>query len=942
MHAGAAVVVGLCGVAAALALPFAPVTGERSTVTWPSPGDPAVSSTALFAPYRPTALQAEIPCRALGAAPARPVTVLTTGLDQAALTVTDRSAGPVLRSGDFTKVLPVPSRLSDCRITLQFGPDGLVVTDDTGTTTVHPGQPVPAVFGFRTDLDPDRTAGMTVIAEAVSPFDTRPTAAKRALIGTQLAAAALALLLPVSMRRVRLRPFRWRSTLWIDAAVVAVLGGWAVIGPLTVDDGWATTIARNFASAGTAGNYYRWWNADEVPFALCQHVLSRFTEVSLAPLWLRLPSVLLGVATWLVVSRAVLGAALPGRSRTMQTRAVAALFLLTAWLPFNSGVRPEAYVALGVTATLAIIWRSRRPAGLGWAALAVALTLPISPTAVAVVAPLVVFAPRIRRVLRTDSRSGRDVTARIVLLCCVGAVGVTAVFADQTWSAFVTATDWHTFFGPAPPWYHEPDRYFHLLSGDQQGSAPKRLPVLLSAAMLPTALMLAWRNRRSSIARSTLLLAAVLALALLALAAVPSKWSYHLGSAAGLFASFLTVAVVLLLKKTDAIAGGRIAVVTMALGTIVLACAAALAFDGPNAWWQSTVYDVAWSTGPIRPAGLPLNNPLLWLGLAAGGGVLAAMFWAYRGRQAVGASSAVVALTAAATAVALLLGSFIAAPLRRTSGSLALSNLNRLTGSRVCGLADDIEVLPDGRVLTVAKGAGRSVGFRRMAGFHPGAPPPDPPGTGSSTLVWGSFGVSGNATIATPWFVLPQLAANEGVAVSVSGHTEAGNSLVFEFGRSGDGQLVLGEAAPGDRVAIDEDPLHPLWRSIGVDAKQIPPGADRIRVQAADDRTDESGWLAFTGPRLRSVLGLNEFLQDNGPVLISWPQSFLFPCVHNIVGVSGGIAKTPRTVIESPRQFFIEDRDPTVGGTFAGAALFANCTRCRPDWPAIRRSTGAR
>ena len=459
-----------------------------------------------------------------------------------------------------------------------------------------------------------------------------------------------------------------------------------------MDDGWATTIARNFASTGTAGNYYRWWNADEVPFALCQHVLSWFTEVTLAPLWLRLPGVLLGVATWLVVSRAVLGAALPGRSRSMRTRGVAALFLLAAWLPFNSGVRPEAYVALGVTATLAIVWRSRTPAGLGWAALAVALTLPISPTAVAVVAPLVVFAPRIRRVLQTESRSGCDVTTSIALLCCVGAVGVTAMFADQTWSAFVTATDWHAFFGPALPWYHEPDRYFYLLSGDQQGSAPKRLPVLLSAALLPTALMLAWGNRRSSIARSTLLLAAVLTSALLALAAVPSKWSYHLGSAAGLFASFSAVAVVLLLKRTSATAGGRIAVVTTALGTIALACAAALAFDGPNAWWQSTVYDVAWSTGPIRPAGLPLNIPLLWLGVAAGGGALAAVFWAHRGRQAVGASSAVVALTAAATAVVLLLGSFIAAPLRRPSGRRGCRSAMACDGSPISHRCSDLVV----------------------------------------------------------------------------------------------------------------------------------------------------------------------------------------------------------------------------------------------------------
>lgn len=924
--AWAALLIGISGVAVALALPFAPVNGLSTTVTWPSPGQPAKSTSAVIVPYRPIAINADVPCGAFGTTSVEPVTVLATGTGPTSLTVTDGIAGAVLTSGDLRRPLRVPSHRSDCRVSLRFGPDGLTVTDDTGATTVDEGEPVPEVFGFRTDLDADRAAGMTVTADVVSPFDTSPTAAKRVLIGIQLAAAALALWMLGSARRVRLRRFRrfrWRRAVWIDAVVVAVLGGWAVIGPLTVDDGWATTIARNFASSGTAGNYYRWWNADEVPFALCQHVLSLFTEISLAPLWLRLPGFLLAVATWVALSRGVLAAALPGRS-VVWIRAVAALLFLTAWLPFNSGVRPEAYVALGVTATLALVWRSRTPAGLGWAALTVALTLPISPTAVAVVAPLAVFAPRIRRVLRTGSVSGQDFGARAALLCCVGAVGITAMFADQTWSAFATATDWHSFFGPSLSWYDEPDRYFYLLSGDQQGSAFKRLPVLLSAAMLPIALVAALRDRRSAVARSTLLLAGVLGLALLTLAVVPSKWSYHLGSAAGLFASFLTVAVVLLLTRNDAAVGSQISMGAMVAGTVALACAAALAFDGPNAWWQSTVYDVAWSSGPVRPAGLPLNNPLLWLGLATGYGALAAISRARLGRQVLGASTAFLVLTAAATSVAVLLGSFVAAPLRRPSGSLALMNIDRLTGARVCGLADDVEVLPDGRVLTLAEDDGRSIGFVPMAGWHPAAPPPDPVASGTSSWIWGSYRFPVDATITTGWFELPKLAANEGVALSVSGRTDGGNSLVFEFGHSGLGQQVIGEAVPRDRVAVDEDSSHPLWRSIGVDAEQIPPGADRIRIRATDRRADDSGWLAFTGPRLRSVIGLNQFLAENGPVLISWPQSFLFPCVHDIVEVSAGIAQTPRTVIESPRSFFAEDRDPAIGGTFAAITEYGD------------------
>jgi arabinosyltransferase C len=118
-------------------------------------------------------------------------------------------------------------------------------------------------------------------------------------------------------------------------------------------------------------------------------------------------------------------------------------------------------------------------------------------------------------------------------------------------------------------------------------------------------------------------------------------------------------------------------------------------------------------------------------------------------------------------------------------------------------------------------------------------------------------------------------------------------------------------------------PTQPLWRSIGVDAVDVPAGADRVRLRAVDGRTDEQGWLAFTGPRLRSTIPLTAFLAANGPVLISWPQAFLFPCVHNIAAVAGGLAQTPRTVIESPRPWFTDDRNPAIGGTFAGLDQFA-------------------
>ncbi len=850
-HPLLSLLVGVCGLVAALALPFAPVIAERVSLTWPTPGEPVASTTAVLAPYRPSALTAAIPCTALRPTGTSASTVLATAPDGAGLAVTAGAAGAAVHYEDHAHALAARYDDPGCRVVIHARSDGLSVADGDGATTTIAG-PVPKVFGFHTDLTPAQAEGMTVSADVTSPFGTSPTFGKRAMIVAQLVAAAAALFLLRGARHRRRRP--WKPSLWwIDAGMLAVLACWAIIGPLAVDDGWATMIARNFAATGEAGNYYRWWNAAEVPFALSQQVLSKFTEVSLAPLWLRLPSTVLAFATWLVLSRGVLGAAIPAIASTARVRLLAALLLLAAWLPFNLGVRPESYVALGATAVLALAWRARTPRGLGWAVLAAALTVPISPTGLLAVAPLAVFAPRI---IRNAPRSRLSLAVNIALLSCIAAVALTAVFADQTWSALLTATDWHAYFGPSLPWYHEPDRYSYLLGDDQQGSAAKRLPILLTAAMLVTVALLALHRRpRTAVERSALRLAAVVVLAVLAFAAVPSKWSYHLGGAAGLIASFLAVAVVLTSSRVRTSARHTVAAVA---GAVVISLAAALAFAGPNAWWLSTVYDVPLQAGPIRPEGLPLDNPLLWLG----GTTLGCVVYGLATRaEAARSAPALAAITAAAASVIVVLGSFAVAPMRRPAGSLALANLHRLSGSRVCGLADDIQVLPDGPELSRAEG---------------------------------------------PWFALPRLAANDVVTASLSGGADGRDAVAFEFGRSDGAQVVeLGVRAPAGRP-------------IGIDAAAVPPGSNRVRIKA-----DDPG-LQATGFRLRSAVGLNEFLAANGPVLMSWPTSFVFPCVHNIAGVARGVAQAPGVVIEPPRPYFSEDRDPSIGGTFAAAAQFGD------------------
>ncbi|YCU49697.1 hypothetical protein ACRYGS_05665 [Mycobacteroides abscessus] len=45
-----ALLVGLVGIVAGLALPFCPVRAQTTTLTWPVPGQPVVSSSAIVVP----------------------------------------------------------------------------------------------------------------------------------------------------------------------------------------------------------------------------------------------------------------------------------------------------------------------------------------------------------------------------------------------------------------------------------------------------------------------------------------------------------------------------------------------------------------------------------------------------------------------------------------------------------------------------------------------------------------------------------------------------------------------------------------------------------------------------------------------------------------------------------------------------------------------------
>ena len=595
-------------------------------------------------------------------------------------------------------------------------------------------------------------------------------------------------------------------------------------------------------------------------------------------------------------------------------------------MPFNLGVRPEGMVALGVTAVLALLWRARGPGAVGAAALIAAVTMAVSPTAVIVLAPFVVLAPGIFRLLRAGTNDRSDLFLRGWLLAAIAAVLFTVVFADQTWDGVVTATEWHRFFGPSLPWYHEPDRYRYLLGADQMGSFAKRLPVLMSAALLPVVGVLLIR-RRDAVAVAAARMGAVVLVAAALMSLAPSKWSYHLGALAGILAAFLVVAVVLTVSRAES-AGARRQVLIGLVGGGLAVGAAAVGYAGPNAWWLPELYRVPWEMASPHPFGVPLRSVIFWCGLLLVLYAVTATVFRRSGSgavpRAIAAGPALVALVALSGSVVIMLGSFVSAPLRRPVGSLAESNWRWLTGQPSCGFADAVEVLADGAILTAADTAEYSTGFTTRGGFAPDAPPPDPPGSGMSTYLWGSRDAPpGRATLTSQWFTLPRLGSTEGLSASVVGPAGAAG-VSFQFGRADQSAVVpLGQADAADLAPPDVNAQLRVWRAVTVDAAQIPAGADRVRlhVDAAGGPTD---WVAITGPRRNASVSLTEFLSGRGPVLLSWQQSFVFPCVHDVARVADGIAQTPRVMVVTFGPWFTEPQDVRLAGVFAGLQPFGH------------------
>nr|WP_228046190.1 arabinosyltransferase domain-containing protein [Saccharopolyspora sp. HNM0983] len=941
----------------ALAIPFAPVQADTTEVTWPQQGREPASTTAFFTPYAPAQLDVRVPCAVVQAAAdrAEPTTVVSSHLSGTAnegFTVSTGERDLVVQVGG-REVHREPVPAGDCTTRLSTSPSGGAL--QVGADRTDLGQDhVREIVAFATDLAPEDAAGVQVRAETSTWFESSPTTGKLVLIGGQLvlAAAALGLLVLAGRARRAAADERVRAPgrcgrrvrAGVDAAVLAVLGGWAVLGPRTPDDGFTEGIVRNALNSGAFTNYYRWENAAESPFTLVLHLVQPLVALEANPLVLRIPSTVAAAAVWLLLTRAVLPVLLPRHAHLLVVRALTALALLAWWLPFNLGVRPEPFVALGSTAVLACVLRATgRPDGsglglLGLGALAAGLTVAVNPVGIVALAPVVLLAPRIWRTVRGTGETSWLVPAAVLaLLGAVAAVGVVAMFADQSWFGATRATELHRFYGPDVSWFEEIQRYERLLGFTEQGGLARRLPVLLTIVAGGCAALLLARGARGlpGMPNSYVPIGAV-AVGFALLWLTPSKWTHYFGSLAGFGAAGLVTALVLIAVAAREWSAQRAARLIGACGAGAVIVAAALVFSGRNSWFLFSHYGVPRDEHPFTP----LNSPLLWLAVAAV--ALAAGWWRRRNPGA-----ALVQLPAVLTVVAVLTGvlvvliSFAVAPIRQSGGySVGGQHIDHLSGGG-CGILDDVLLTREvpGGVLAPERGTDDMTGFTAQGGYPDGSPPPAEPGSGPASHLWGSAGGGALSTgeLTSAWFGLPRVADGQELVVNAAGRTGDGNRLVLQFGKRAAGGTVeqLGDRVlddtarsraerttyPSERVVEDVPQDDPEWRPLRVPAEDIPSGADTVRVRAVDGTADPGGWLAVTGPRLRQTEPLLPAVTAGESTYVDWSMVWAAPCVRNGPRVAGGLAEAPTALVNPPADLGFDGRAAylrEVGGSFAG------------------------
>ena len=527
---------------AAVVAALGPARGDHADYTWP-PRVPSHSTRGTYAPLPllnrvPESLEFVLPC---GHSPPKrdspPLLAFATARNPSeagGLEVTLQQGFVLVEvGGSEYAAAPWPAA---CPYRVRIA-DGVLRTSTGTSTKLRTDAPdnMPVVTGLFTRLDLTTEQRLRV---SLRTRDYATSQTPRQIVATVLALALVTITLlllgldghPIRQRaRVgeRLRS-GWASRHPTDAVVVATLAMWWILAPPIVDDGWYWTQHRLFGDLGTINQYYEMWGVN-IPLGfwldLLRHpVLGEANDIVV----LRVPVLLVLIAVWGACRWCLHASIQPPPSRVaLWTLAGAFLAGAMAW---GMTLRYEPYTcALTIIVLVSALSFVRRPriapflVGLP----AVALAMTAHPAGVVSLAPVLAAAPTITPWLRSG---GREVLAAgASLLVASGALALTLFSLDADLRTRLNdAAVFRRFETHSGPWWNEYERYATIDGG--VGTAIRNLSVVV---LLFAVAAFVSRNRRSETGVSTLP-ARTVAIALVLLVFVPSKWPWHFGALLGI------------------------------------------------------------------------------------------------------------------------------------------------------------------------------------------------------------------------------------------------------------------------------------------------------------------------------------------------------------------------------------------------------------------------
>jgi arabinosyltransferase B len=962
-----ATIAGMIGFLLSVATPLLPVVQTTADLNWPQNGQ-LKSVTAPLISLTPVDFHATAPCEIVRDLPADGGVVLGTAprkgkdanlqalfivVNKQRVDVTDRNV--VILSVPRDQVSSPACQHIDVTSTRAGTYATFVGLKDPSGKELRSGYPDPnlrpQIVGVFTDLVGPAPPGLKMSATIDTRFSTTPTTLKLvAMVGAMLATivALIALWRLDQLDGHRMRrwiPANWRTFTLVDATVIFGFVLWWVIGANSSDDGYILGMARVADRAGYMSNYFRWFGSPEDPFGWYYNLLALMTHVSDQSLWIRLPDLVAGVVCWLLLSKEVLPRLGPAVTKSKAANWAAGMVLLTAWMPFDNGLRPEPIIALGSLVTYVLIERSMRYSRLTPAALAVvtaAFTLGVQPTGLIAVAALVAGG---RPILRILVRRHRVVGTwpLVAPFLAAGTVILTVVFADQTWSTFLEATRIRTAIGPSQAWYTENLRYYYLILPTVDGSLSRRFGFLITALCLFTAVFIMLRRKRiPGVARGPAWrLMGVIFGTMFFLMFTPTKWVHHFGLFAAVGAAMAALATVLVSPAVLRWSRNRMAFLA------ALVFLLALCFATTNGWWYVSSYGVPFNATMPKIAGISISTMFFALF------VLVALYAAWlhfaprdrgEGRLAGAMTAAPIPLAAGFMALVFIASMTIGIVRQYPTFSNGLSNIRAFAGG--CGLADDVLVEPDTNAGFMPARPGDWGDLGPLGGTHPvgftpnGVPDhtvaeaivmhPNQPGTdydwdapvklkvagvNGSTVplpygldpqrvpVLGSYTTDAQqqSRLASAWYQLPPAddghplvvvtAAGKIAGNSVLHHHTDGQTVVLEYGKPG----PSGDVVPAGRLVPDdlygEQPK--AWRNLRYPRSEIPADAVAVRVVAEDLSLTPEDWIAITPPRVPELRTVQEYVGSTQPVLLDWAVGLAFPCQQPMLH-SNGVTDIPK------------------------------------------------